>query len=375
MKVLHIGKYFSPFLGGIENFMLELLTQQSKSNNITAIVHHHETEKKVLIESQSNIKVIRVPINGIVAYSPIAPLFGYYLNQQLNNDPPDILNIHMPNLSAFWCLVLISARKIPWVVHWHSDVIGSSPDLKIKLLYPFYRIFERLVLKKAKKIIVASPSYAKTSKPLKDFIKKVEVIPLGLSDKLIKSPPSVKVSESLKLLMIGRLTYYKGHGVLLKAIAKLQQDIKLIIVGVGELEKQIKEDIKSLDLVHKVELLGQVSASQLEKELGNCDLLCLPSIERTEAFGVVLLEAMRAGKPCLVTDVPGSGMSWVVQDGVTGFIVKHNDVDSLAEKLGAIAENKPILTELGVNGRKRFKDVFSIKSVSQKISRLYEDTF
>ncbi len=375
MKILHIGKYFPPFFGGIENFMFEFLTQQAEStHNVTAFVHHHEPGKKVLIEKQSKIKIIRVPVNGVAAYAPISPLFGYYLNQELQKNLPDVINIHMPNLSAFWCLLLPSARKIPWVIHWHADVLGAAPDIKLKLLYPFYRFFEQLILKQASKIIVTSPPYAHTSKPLLSYSNKLEVIPLGLPALSSVNTDTFTEAQPLNCLMIGRLTYYKGHQLIIDALSKLKQKnvcINLKIVGNGELKTKLTQQIIRLGLTKQVQMLGSLSTKVLQAELNATDLLCLPSIERTEAFGVVLLEAMRAGKPCLVTDVPGSGMSWVVQDGVTGFVVKHNDVISLAAKLSEISHNKFILAKLGANGKQRFEEHFTIKAVSHKVIKLY----
>jgi len=136
---------------------------------------------------------------------------------------------------------------------------------------------------------------------------------------------------------------------------------------------EISEQIKLLGLSRHVQLLGKLSNEDLAKKLSATDLLCLPSIERTEAFGVVLLEAMRSAKPCLVTDVLGSGMSWVVQHNKTGFVVKHNDVDSLVDKLKYISVNLELLKTYGQNGQERFEKYFSIKAVSHKISKLYEN--
>jgi len=387
MKILHIGKYHPPFMGGIENFMADLMRQQVfDGHDVSALVHHHESDLSFVEEVLDGVNILRVPCYGQIVYAPIAPSFGFHLNKIIKKAPPDILHIHMPNLSAFWCLLLPIARKIPWVIHWHADVIGSVPDLKIKLLYPFYRVFESALLKRSQKIIATSSVYLASSLPLKKWIKKTVVIPLGLrlieekinADVLkhnLQEPLSLIDSEQIKLLMIGRLTYYKGHNVIIDAIAKLKDqgvDFSLRIVGGGELLADIEQQIKDLRLENSVILLGKLSSDDLENELQNTDLLCLPSIERTEAFGVVLLEAKRAGKPCLISDVCGSGMSWVVQDDETGFVVKHNDVDSLVGKLKFIIANRGLLKAYGATGRKRFEKIFSIGAVSSEISALYE---
>ena len=377
MKILHIGKYYPPFHGGIENFMCSLMEQQKLGGHkVSAVVHHHELNKKYKYEIDNGIQLYKVPIIGTLIYAPIAPLFFYYLSKTIKKEKPDIIHIHMPNLSAFFCLLLFRARNTPWVIQWQSDVLGAVPDVKVKFAYPFYRFFEKLLLKKTAKIIVATPPYAKASTPLKGFENKVKIIPLALADQSFPLDRKNNTQKSvLSLLIIGRLTYYKGHALLISALAQLKArgiPLSLKIVGSGELKAELVQLVNTLQLNEEVELLGKLSDDALNAELASTDLLCLPSIEKTEAFGVVLLEAMRASKPCLVSDVQGSGMSWVVQKNKTGFVVKHNCVESLVDELTFIHQNQELLMNYGNAGRKRFEKHFDIKAVSCKVIKLYQ---
>ncbi|WP_448546868.1 glycosyltransferase [Thalassotalea fusca] len=375
MKIIHLGKYYPPFMGGIENFMASLAAQQVEDGHeVSAIVHHHDANFATSIESIDNILVYRVKTFGSVAYAPVAPSFIKWLSHLIDKSTPDVIHIHMPNLSAFWLLPLLKARSIPWVVHWHADVIGSVPDLKIKLLYPIYRFFEHALLRKAAKIIATSENYFLKSEVLTKYRNKVEVIPLGIED--IPQVPSMSVpKETIQLLMIGRLTYYKGHRNMIKAIRKLTLlgiDVHLDIVGTGELKESITALVKKYSLEDNIALLGKLSEESLNKKLLTCDVLCLPSIEKTEAFGVVILEAARVGKPALVTDVKGSGMSWVVQDGKTGIVAKANDVADLAAKIQWASENRQQLENYGKNARKRFESDFRVSHIASQIENLYD---
>ena len=172
-----------------------------------------------------------------------------------------------------------------------------------------------------------------------------------------KTPTKVlsKEDSDLKLLVIGRLTYYKGHEILIKAISNLCDDktVKLSIIGGGEQRDTLKNLVSRLGLENQISFLGKVSDTQLIDEIENADLLCLPSIECTEAFGVVLLEAMRQAKPCLVSNVRGSGMSWVVQNEKTGFVAKAGDVEDWTNSLSKI-QNRSDLADIGKNGFNRF---------------------
>ncbi|RJG42717.1 glycosyltransferase [Motilimonas pumila] len=379
MKILHIGKYYPPFMGGIENFMADLLPEQSRQGHqVAAIVHHHEKHLPYLKEVIHGCAIHRVPFYGQMAYAPISPSFGSYLNQVICEFSPDVIHIHMPNLSAIWCLFSSQAKTIPWVVHWHADVIGAVPDLKIKVLYPMYACFENRILDRSTKVIATSPPYLSSSLPLQKFRHKTTVIPLGIN---ISAKPfqclatrSTKGSGTrLRLLVIGRLTYYKGHRYLLEAVAQLCAEglnVHLDIVGGGELEAEIKQQVLQLELAANVHCLGKLSDDDLHTALHSCDLICLPSIERTEAFGVVLLEAARVEKPALVTDVSGSGMSWVVQSGVTGLVAKAGDVASLAQQLRMAYDARDSLHAMGKAAKQRLNENFDISVISSKITAL-----
>lgn len=371
------GSITSLFFGGIEKVTQDLVENRVYQNKVTSFILAHQNESQLPSEhiTINNIQVCKVRLNGIVAYAPIATSFLKELNQVVDEFNPDVIHIHMPNLSAFACLFSSRAKKVPWVVHWHSDVLGAVPDLKIKLLYPFYRLFERYLLKRACRVLVTSPPYLTDSVALNDFKHKCSVVPIGIKDvALCANNQDTQITNQLNLLMIGRLTYYKGHSLILRAISRLPAKVKvhLSIIGEGELSNELLSLSKSLKIQDKVSFLGRVSDKEISKQLFGTDLLCLPSIEKTEAFGVVLLEAAMHSKPALVSNVMGSGMSWVVQDGVTGFVFENNNVESLCEKIQEIYLGKVSLKTLGHSARNRFDKVFSLDRVANQTTELYE---
>jgi rhamnosyl/mannosyltransferase len=280
----------------------------------------------------------------------------------------------MPNLSAFACLFSSKARAIPWVIHWHSDVLGAVPDWRIKLAYKGYKIFESILLKKSAAVIATSPNYLNNSTPLSCFKEKSYTVPLGIANKPLDvalKQCTTKKEASLSLLIIGRLTYYKGHKYLLEAMSHLE-NVELVIIGVGELESNLNKLVVKLNLSNRVSFLGNVGAQELNQSIFDCDLLCLPSIEKTEAFGLVLLEAARLAKPALVTSVQGSGMSWVVDDQITGIVVEPNSSDSLLKALQFSVKNKSILTRFGKAAKNKFDTEFDIEKSAGKVLDIYK---
>jgi glycosyltransferase involved in cell wall biosynthesis len=380
LRVLHIGKFFPPSFGGIETFMSQLMLEQQKSGmDVAAIVHQSASDYEGEQQSWNGCRVYNVRSYGQVVYAPMAPKFLWVLRQALDAVKPDIIHIHLPNLSAFWLLVLsiFSRKKSKWIIHWHADVLGAVPDLKVKILYPLYRVFERWLLKKADAVICTSPNYLESSKPLLPYRNKCHVVPLGISIPENTQDPSISTSyddNTLRLICIGRLTYYKGHALLFEVIKLLKAQgraIALDIVGKGELETQLTEIVKRDGLNDCIRFHGGVSENEKYRLLNQADMLCLPSIERTEAFGVVLLEAAALSKPALVSDVKGSGMSFVVQHQKSGLVVKSNSVESLYANLAWASEHIEQLKVFGQTAQLRFNEEFTIKKASQMVNVLY----
>ncbi len=383
MRVLHIGKYYPPFAGGIENFMRDMLPQLAIQNmDIAALVHDHSKGRLPLVEQLGNyytLRIYRVPCYGQFFYVPISPSFYLYLQRALTAFKPQLIHIHMPNPSAFFLLFSTIARALPWIIHWHSDVVSSQYDKRIGFAYSFYKPFEQAMLRRAKYIIATSPDYLQSSKALSKWQDKAQVIPLGISN-ILQNSSAIEEKENdpawkgatTRLLCIGRLTYYKGHRYLLEALAKLSdKNIHCLLIGEGEEQTTLQTLITSLGIQNQVTLLGFQTTERVQALLQQADCVCLPSIERTEAFGLVLLEAMAAKKPVLATKVKGSGMAWVVQDKKTGYLVEPAKVDSLVYAIRDLCQYPDKWKKMGENGQKYCQAHFMMDKIAQKIAYLY----
>jgi len=148
---------------------------------------------------------------------------------------------------------------------------------------------------------------------------------------------------------------------------------QLIIVGTGELEVSLRKLVEELDLTEQVILTGKLDYKILHALLKSCDIFCLSSIERTEAFGLVLLEAMAYEKPIVISKVPGSGMNWVTQDQVTALFAKKENPDDFAQQLNTLITSLKLRENLGQNGKQRLLDFFQISTISSKTLNLYHN--
>ena len=189
MRVLHIGKFYPPFAGGMENFMGDLLPAlQSNGVDVAAVVHDHANGLVHDHQGTGSPAVYRVPCLGSLLYAPVSPGFPFILRQVISRFKPNILHLHMPNTSAFWVMALPCARRIPWVVHWHSDVVASEIDRRMAVSYQLYRPFEQRLLKLSGSIVATSRPYLETSKALSPWRNKCKVVELGMDPDRLNIP-------------------------------------------------------------------------------------------------------------------------------------------------------------------------------------------
>lgn len=385
MRVLHIGKFYPPFAGGMENFLADLLPAlQQQGVTAAALIHDSPAPlsapaKEETAKDEKGVTIYRAPCYGRLLYAPISPAFPLWLHRAICDFQPDLLHLHLPNTSAFWALLLPAARRLPWLVHWHADVVASAIDRRLALAYRFYRPFEQRLLAASSAIIATSPPYLEASAALAPWRERCQMIPLGLDPTRIADPDPTAEERAtalwgemptLRVLAIGRLTYYKGHDILIQAAAQLP-DSRVLIVGTGEQRQRLETLIDALQLHDRVRLSGFQTEADLNALLASCDALCLSSLERTEAFGLVLLEAMRFGKPVIVSDIPGSGPGWVTQQAGHGLCVAPGDPQALAAALRELQQDQAKRMTLGQAGCIALREQFGIAPVAATISALY----
>ncbi|WP_448383451.1 glycosyltransferase [Desulfosoma sp.] len=380
-RVLHVGKYYPPYPGGMERFLGDLLgALAGRGLAGLALVHHHQARWDFHRPPQPHAPmVMRVPSYGQCFYTPISPLFPLAFKKVLAHFNPELIHMHLPNPSAFWALSIPEARRRPWVIHWHADVVAPQGQAWMEGLYRVYRLAEKKLLAKACAVVVTSPPYLKTSKPLAAWQSKTCVIPLGVNPARLPWPEAPVLNEArslwgseafLRVLAVGRLSPYKGFQHLIAAAARVPF-LRVLIVGAGPQAALLRSFIQRWKLADRVHLLGYRSDAQMQALMATCDLLCLPSTQRTEAFGLVLLEAMRYEKPALATSIPGSGVTWVVHHHETGWLVPPGDPEALAETLRGIGLQRARLHAMGRKAKERFDAAFHIDKVADRMLSLY----
>jgi glycosyltransferase involved in cell wall biosynthesis len=370
LRVLHVGKFFPPVNGGMEVFLADLVAAQRGQGLEVAVLVHGTPG------ADDPEWLVRVPVQVQLVYVPVAMGFRAALARTIARFDPDLLHMHMPNASVFWALTLASARQLPWLVHWHADVVASRIRPALALAYRFYRPFEQAVLARAERIVATSPPYLAASAPLAPWRAACTVLPLGIAlddavPEAVGAP--ARAGRPLQLLAIGRLAYYKGFETLIRAVSSVD-GVELVIAGAGECDAALRalaRDCTPIGGSSPVQFAGAVSEAEKQRLLQACDLLCLPSRERTEAFGMVLLEAMRSAKPVLVSDLPGSGMPWLVRESGAGWIAPVDDVAAWGQCIRAIAQQPEERHRRGVVGQQALHRDFSAQACARALQAHY----
>lgn len=366
MKVLHLGKLCPPNEGGIEVFTYDLLEYlNSKGIKADLLCFGDRTFE----DDYRGFKYFSCKMNLKLSSAPLSIDFIKKFVKLAKNY--DIIHVHSPNPLAE-VLSIFSSK--PLIIHWHSDIV------KQRILYLFYKPIQQMLLKKANSIICTSPNYLDSSEQLKKFRHKVSIIPLSLNpERLIKKESNKEmklaaIAENIKnkkiVLSIGRLVIHKGFEYLIEAGKYLDNDVVIIIIGDGPLYSKLKQKINDSSINHKVFLLGSVKVNEISKYIKICDIFCLPSI--MESFGLVLLEAIYFGKPLITTDVYGSGMNYVNQNGITGFVVPPRNPIALAEAINKILGDANLYNNFSQNAKERFKE-FEISNIGNRIIDLYKE--
>ena len=393
MRVLHLGKFFPPHAGGIERFSADLSTALVARGLKVAMLAHASPGGGTRRFEKNGVDVTLASCHGQLLYAPVSPTLPLHLGRIIRRFKPEVLHLHLPNVSAFWALLSPAARRLPWVVHWHSDVPLDARHGGVRAMYKLYRYWEQALLRRSRAIIATSQPYLDASPALAAWREKTRVIPLGIaaldaaSDEAAASDSHERIQmdngtsaapvdpidwpmDGIRLLAVGRLSYYKGFDVLIKAVAQLPE-LSLLLVGAGECDAPLRLLVRELNIEARVRFAGAVDDAALARAYAKAQIFCLPSTERSEAFGLVLLEAMRASLPVSASAIPGSGVGYVVVDGVTGLHAVPGNVSSLADTLRSLANDAGLREKFGAAGYIRWQNEFTLDRCAQRVVDLY----
>jgi rhamnosyl/mannosyltransferase len=361
MRIVHLYKDYHPVLGGIENHIKALAEAQAAAGH-QVIVLACNPGLRTTVETLNGVRVIKAGRLLTAASMPLSFSQPITLVQLR----PDIVHIHSPyplGEVANWLL----GRARATVISHHSDIVRQRRWLVL------YGPFLRRVLHAADRIIAATPPYVETSPWLYPVREKCTLVPYAVDPTRftpLLDKPTGHPSDQPTLLFVGRLRYYKGLDTLLRALPSLP-DIRLTVMGDGPMRDEWEKLAGTLALENRVTFAGEVPDKELPDCYRRADIFVLPANARSEAFGIVLLEAMASGLPCITTEL-GTGTSWVVQDGITGLVVPPRNSQALAEAIQTLSAAPERRATMGRAARARVEAEFTLERMVARVQAVYD---
>ncbi|HIZ34080.1 MAG TPA: glycosyltransferase [Candidatus Bacteroides merdigallinarum] len=365
MRILQLGKFY-PILGGIEKVMFDIVEGVSKFADIKSDMLCAFDGKTNRIICIYNSKIFCTSTWFKFYATMISPTMIVKLRRICRNY--DIIHIHHPDPMAALALRL-SGYKGKVILHWHSDI------LKQKKLLKFYEPLQSWLINRADVIVGTSPKYLQCS----PFLQKASLhkicIPIGI-DPIICNKEAVdslkdKYPNKKLIFSLGRLVEYKGYKYLIEAAKYLSDQYVILIGGSGPLKEELESVIQQNGLNNKVRLLGRIPDAELSVYYGACDVYVLSSIWKTEAFGIVQIEAMSCGKPVVATKIDGSGVDWVNEDGVSGINVPTEDAKSIADAIIYLTSDENRYRQFSQGALKRYENLFRKELMIKRCLTLY----
>ena len=365
MRVLQLGKFY-PIRGGVEKVMWDL-TRGLGERGIDCDMLCAELEREEIIHFNESSRVICVKAWFKAAATMIAPAMITWLRK--HKAEYDIIHIHHPDPMA--CLALrLSGYKGRVILHWHSDI------LKQKFFMKMYQPLQRWLIRRADTVVGTTPVYLSASPCLKDVQEKTVAVPIGI-DPVVADPTLVlqwkkRYPDKKLVVSIGRLVPYKGYGYLIDAASRLDSGYQVIVVGDGPMFANLQEEVRIMGASDRIKFLGYLEDAEMHALLAASDVFVLSSVMKTEAFGIVQVEAMSLGKPVVATLIPESGVSWVNADGVSGRNVPVRDSAALATAIHAICTDDALRERLSQGARARYQSLFTTERMINKMIEIYK---
>jgi rhamnosyl/mannosyltransferase len=309
-------------------------------------------------------RLVRASVYGHLNSQPLTLTLMGLMRREIARLNPDLVHLHLPNpLAAAAWLGLRAGRSLdspPLAVWYHADITRQRMGRFL------VRPIVNACLKQAVGISVSSATLASRSPVLTRWPDKVRVIPFG-----IDPSPWDQIAPALDgpFLFVGRLVPYKGLDVLFDALARVPE-AELVIVGEGPLESRLVALAARLGIAGRVVFAGPMDQVGVAGHLTRARALVLPSVDASETFGLVQLEAMAAGVPVIASDLP-TGVREVGESGRTCLLVPPSDVGGLARALSSLQEDSETAGKMGADGRRRFQDHFTREMMLDRLLDWY----
>lgn len=370
LRVCHLGKYYPPAPGGIETHTRTLARAQAELGATVQVFCVNHKGSATTVETDGPVEVTRF---GRIA-SGLKLDFCPDLINRLRRVEADILHMQVPNPTMI--LALLAARpRAPLVVAYQSDVVNQ------RLRGVLFRPLERMAYRRVRMILPSSPEYSGGSPFLRSYADRLHVLPMGIDLEPYLAPSASDIDAAARVrhehgrggplwLCAGRMVYYKGFINAIRALNHVEG--RLVLVGDGPDSPLLQAEAKRLGVIDRVDFLGSLPHYlDIVPYYLAADAFWFPSNARSEAFGLVQVEAMASGCPVINTRIPYSGVPWVSVHEESGLTVPVDSPQELASAARRLLYDPELKLRLIDSARRRAAAEFDHRVMAERCLAIY----
>lgn len=372
MRIVQVTPFFHPHAGGVESHVRGLAREFAREGHQVTVLTSQYRRNLPRDEQHEGYRILRSRTLGVAFNTPIDIGTGKIL---LGLDA-DVVHLHYPPpFTSYFATRALEKRSVPTCLTYHCDLyLAGTAGRLIGGIYQ--RVFLPRTLRRVDRIVVHTRSYGSTSAMLRG--RKLAVIPSvvdldrfrpGIDPSGLRS--DLRLEGKRVMAFTGRLVPHKGVDVILEALPLLPKDVVLLVIGAGPRLPSLVGHARRLHVEDRVRFCPTVSDENLSKYLALADVFVFPSQNRLEGFGLVVAEAMAAGLPVVIADMPG--VREVIEPGKEGLLVEPLLAADLAAKVMTLLDHPDLARRMGAAGRRRAEQRYSPPTVARQLLSLYAD--
>ena len=345
MRILIVLTYYRPHISGLTIYAERLAKAWARRGHQVTVLTSRYDPKLAEDEVQGGVRIVRAPVLFRLSKGVIMPTFGLLANKLVAEN--DVIQLHLPQFDAAGVALRGRLLNKPTVITYHCDLL-MHPGWLPQLANTAVHLMNNLAAQYTHRIVTYTQDYADHSAYLRRYMKKLRIIPPpvelpGASPEEIATFRSVNNPHGRHpvIAMVSRFATEKGVEVMLKALPRVLESYPNALVqfagpfqnihGEEAYFERLEPQIRDFEARGNWQFMGALSPKQLSAFYPNLDVLVLPSLNSTEAFGLVQIEAMMNGVPCVASNLPGVRQPVKVHE--MGKIIPIGDSAALADAL------------------------------------------
>ncbi len=333
LRICLVAPHYPPFVGGVEVHVQQLAKGLAALGNQVDVLTQADSGEPASLELREEVRLQRFPIMLPSRHYSLAP--ALYRELRRRRADYDVFHAHAYHSLPSLATAIAGCRPLIFTPHYH----GTGHSAVRRLLHPPYRRLGRLTFEAAARVIcVSEPERALVARHFPQVADKLVTVPNGVDLAALRSAPGLPLAGPT-LLVAGRIESYKRVDRLLGALARMPPDWRMAVSGNGPLRPQLQRLSRELGLSDRVQFLGNVPTAELYSWLRSAAVVA--SMSGHEAMPVVVVEALGAGTPVVLSPIPAHQALAERWPGAVTIVADPEDPEAVAAALVGAARNRP----------------------------------